>query len=47
MQTDVAPGHAADAGRYAALLIVTCNVMGYNLSHDSELQTQGIGEVLR
>ena len=38
---------AADARRYAAFHVVTRNGMGYNLVHDSELQTQGIGEVLR
>ena len=51
MQTDLSTRYAgetaADARRYAAYHLVTCNGMGYNLLHDSELQTQGIGEVLR
>jgi len=51
MQTDrstrYASERAADARRYAACPLVTCNGMGYTLPYDSELQTQGIGEVLR
>lgn len=27
-------------------IVVTCNVMGYNLAHDSKLQTQGTGALL-
>jgi hypothetical protein len=49
MQTGRSTRHAsetaADAGRYAASPLVTCNGMGYTLTHDSELQTQRIGEV--
>ncbi len=41
MQTDLTKRYAlapaADARRYAACRLVTCNGMGYNLLHDSEL----------
>ena len=49
MQTDLAKRYAfdsaADARRYAACHLVTCNGMGYTQRHDSEIQAQRIGKV--
>jgi len=36
---------AADLSVRRQIYLVTCNVMRYNIRHDSELQAQGIGEV--
>ena len=47
MQSDAAKLAPLMRGVIRHVRLVTCNGMGYTLAHDSELQTQGIGEVFR